>query len=134
MVTWRTCRSFFAPDGSLRDIYVPGGGLPTWNALLGLAREARARFTVDGAAHSLPASPQEALAFRPVASPLLSIPWNGIVLNAHFFDPNDVEIDLEPAEINSAARFEAVILTPENCMNSAYLEVHPVSGAIRSAS
>ncbi len=148
-MTWETCRSFFEPDGSLRDVYLRGGGLPGWHALLGIAREVGATFEVDGKARPLPTSADEALALRAAASPLLSIDWYGVRLNAHFFDEADVELDLDPAAIDSSARFEillafmrrlghetrlSVTLTPENCMDAAYLEVDPVNGAAVRAS
>jgi hypothetical protein len=149
MVTWEACRSFFEPDGSLRDVYIRSGGLLSWRALLGIAREVGATFEVDGKARPLPASAEDALALRAAASPLLSIDWHGIRLNAHFFDEAHVELDLDPATIDSSARFEsllafmrrlghetrrAVALTPENCMNDAYLEVDPVNGVAVRAS
>jgi hypothetical protein len=149
MVTWETCRSFFEPDGSLRDVYVRGGGLAGWHALLVIAREVGATFEVDGQARPLPTSAEEALALRATASPRLSIDWHGIRLNAHFFDEADVELDLDPATIDSSACLEillafmrrlrhetrlSVTLTPENRMDDAYLEVDPVNGAAVRAS
>jgi len=35
-VTWEMCREHFAPDGSLRDIYVLGGDVETWRGALSL--------------------------------------------------------------------------------------------------
>jgi len=145
MLPWSDCEAFFEPDGSLRDVYVIGGGIPAWEGLLRIARTRDAGLEVDGEERPLPALATEALALRQARSPLLSIDWDGIGLNAHFFAAEDVELDLDPRAICSDERFEAligfmatlagetgktVILTPENDQGRPYLAVSPTGEAV----
>lgn len=66
VVTWQECRGELRPDGSLRDVYVSGGGAAAWEASLRtLVALGRTRYAVDGRAADLPISAGEALAKRP---------------------------------------------------------------------
>jgi len=110
MVTWEECRGDFRPDGSLRDVYVRGGGLPAWEAALRtLLAMGTARYEVDGRTMSLPGSAREALAMRPTQSPLLRVEIGGIDFAYHFFGSEDVELDFAPAEVNAADRFVTLL-------------------------
>jgi len=99
MVTWAECRDDFVPEGSLRDIYILDGSLAAWNALLNIARACDAGFFIDGEEAPLPEDAAHALTARKSASVLLSLDWQGLVLNAHFFTEEEVELDLDPKEV-----------------------------------
>jgi len=64
MATWSQCAADFARDGSLRDVYVLGGGIEAWDALLRLARTWDARFSLNGVAQPLPDSAREVFAAK----------------------------------------------------------------------
>ena len=137
MVTWEECRADFQPDGSLRDLYVCGGGLPAWEAALRVLRaKGTARYEVDGRTMSLPGSAREALTIRPMQSPLLNVEIGGIDFACHFFGSEDVELDFSPSEVDTADRFSSlvsvvlaigkatgrdVIVTPENQKEAAFM-------------
>ena len=65
-VEWRDVAPDFAPDGSLRDVYVLETGLRGWDAVLALVRAEYAplRFTVDGAPAPVPWCAADAFAIR----------------------------------------------------------------------
>jgi hypothetical protein len=143
MMIWETCRWFFEPDGSLRDIYVRGGGLRSWDVLLKIACDVDAKLSVSGDVHPIPSSSKDFFGTENDATTLLSLRWEGIQLNAHFFAQDDVELDLNPEEISSDARFCSLVsflsrlatttgcpvtLTPENCPEQPLIEVDPHTG------
>src|SRR5262245_7821502 len=146
MVTWEECRVDFQPDGSLRDLYVCGGGLQAWEAALGILRaRGTARYQIDDRAMPLPSSAREALTLRPTQSPLLNIEIGGIDFACHFFGSEDVELDFSPSDVDTADRFRSlvsvvlaigkatrrdVIVTPENQKEAAFIRYDAATGDI----
>lgn len=129
---WAAYKAEFVPDGSLRDICVFQTDMEDWHTAAGvitaqgydlkfLQKLTGRRFPED--LHSLfPSSADEELT-------LLTIDISGVLLNCHFFTNEQIEFDLDPAEVKSADQlarlFELmhaiagalgkdVLMTPEN--------------------
>ena len=144
---WPDVAPDFAPDGSLRDVYVFGTTEADWDAVLAhvRARYAPLRFTVDGAPASLPARVAEAFAVWEHAAPCLTFRVGGVELACHFFDPGDIEFDFRPQEVDGPARLAAItaflrelahvterpaVLTAESQPDAVILRADPVTGAV----
>ena len=140
MVTWDQCRKHFGTDGSLRDIYVQGGGLEAWRALMKVLAPTTPSFETDGEPRPMPATVEDALQAGRDSAAILRARWGGILLCCHFFDASEVELDLDPRDVDSPDRFaqlltfmqelareagHKVILTPENEPEAPFLEVTP---------
>ncbi|HEY0778868.1 MAG TPA: hypothetical protein VGD56_12940 [Gemmatirosa sp.] len=144
---WPDVAADFAPDGSLRDIYVAGAGEAGWEAALALVRRryGPAAFSVDGRPAALPARAAECSALREAAAPVLAFDVGGVRLGAHFFVPDEVEFDLRPEEVGGPAEFAALVtflrdlavavgrpavLTAENLPAAVMLRADPATGAV----
>src|SRR5262245_48914492 len=108
MVNWAQCRDYFEVDGALRDIYTIGGGIEGWRALVKVLANASPTFHVDGEIRRAPLSLEEAFSLRENCNVLMRATWKGILLCSHFFTPDEVELDLDPREVDSAERFSAL--------------------------
>jgi hypothetical protein len=130
MVEWKGVAREFEWDGSLRDIYVLGTGHREWDRFLELCRAGpfALRFEVDGVSKPLPRKAAEIFSKRSEISPLLQIDVGGVRANCHFFTVCEIELDIDPREVNSET-FRSlltflcrlgdelgcdVVLTPEN--------------------
>ncbi|HTO68974.1 MAG TPA: hypothetical protein VMR31_03865 [Myxococcota bacterium] len=139
------CRAYFEPDGSLRDIYVFSTTIQDWQAVLDEVRRAgfRLKFEVDGVPAPVPID--VASTFDRSATRMLSIDVDGIVVNAHFFTQDEIELDIEPREVDSAKRFKSlrrflalvgrstkkpVVLTEESLPEEPLLRYEPDSDAL----
>lgn len=105
---WETFKAEFYRDGSLRDILVSGTNLKDWNRMAEhIAGKYRFRFSggwsnsvfPDNLAALFPAGPDSSLT-------LLSIDVSGVVLNCHFFTEEEIELDLNPADIDQPSKLQ----------------------------
>lgn len=143
--SWETVRAEFAWDGSWRDIYVRDVDLPTWRtAVEALIRAGwRGEFTLDGVARELPNALGEVFREDRAAAARWSVRVAGATLNCHFFDPAEIEFDLDPREVAGQEQLDGLVafmrtlasathktarMTPENMPEVPFLEVAP-SGA-----
>ena len=154
MKRWAECRDHFALDGSLRDIYVVGGAEESWRAFLRFVEPLHATFDVDGERRSVPRTVDEAFRSSGEAAALLKLDSSGILVCCHFFDRSQVELDIDPREVDSPAKFAAalalmtalaqatrrnVVMTPENVYDHPLLEatsageIFDVTGAAKQA-
>ena len=125
-------------DGSLRDIYVLNTTPASWAAFLRLARLRGADLRFEGAPADFPdtASGAEGLSH----SHLLVLPVAGARLHCHFFASEEIELDIDPAEVTSEEDHSAVlefvrelslllglpaIITPENFKGQPFLRFEP---------
>jgi hypothetical protein len=132
----------FVPDGGLRDIYVHDVAAAEWQAALDHVRRSYGAlgFYLDGRAAPLPPTAADALASRPAASPMLSIPLGAVTLNCHFFAATEIEFDLDPEDVQGEAGRATVVsfmrglavavgrpveLTMENMPEHIFLRVEP---------
>jgi len=128
---WNDIRQEFDWDGSWRDIYALDVGMAGWRAFWRLILNPgyRVDYRIDGAPAALPHDVDSVFALRETTAPLLSVFLDTIQLNCHFFNDQDIELDLDPREMTSQAHldlvlafmgslgratFSGVVLTPEN--------------------
>jgi hypothetical protein len=110
MISWDMCRQEFEPDGSLRDIYVLGTGIELWRRFFdGLRSAYNLEYSVDGESCPIPESVDEAFSTRTAASPSLHFRVAEMVVACHFFCIEQIEMDLDPREVTSAADFDALL-------------------------
>jgi hypothetical protein len=103
MGMWIDRRDSWERDGSLRDIYVFETSEADWARFLRFARETyRTEFLVDLQPRPMPDTPHEIFALRERDPVLLRVFLNHIQLNCHFFWMGDLELDLDPREIDDA--------------------------------
>ncbi|MGC4122776.1 MAG: hypothetical protein QM765_51030 [Myxococcales bacterium] len=122
---WPRQKDFFAPDGSLRDIYVLGTNAEDWATVLSwLGSRCRAECTQNGSPIPLPSR------FDQVSrESLLLTVWVGETdLCCHFFVVDEIEFDFVPNQVDEARLRQlltfmgelgeltgrTVIMTPEN--------------------
>ena len=143
-ITWGDCAEGFRPDGSLRDVYVHGTSLADWQEVLDLLLSLYpARYLVDGSDRPLPRSAAQVFSTRASADVAMSFDVRGLRVNCHFFEPEDLELDIEPSEVDSQERFAAlqellrsigdllrkpVDLTAENAPDFVMMRYDPASG------
>jgi len=141
---WKTVKSDFEWDGSLRDLYVFDTSEAEWDRFLGCLPTwgYHTRFTIDGEPAPLPHSAARAFEIRQRAAPLLQIDIGGILLCCHFFTDQEIELDLDPREITASAKLDQllqlmrrlgqavhrpVVLTPENSPELPIIRYNPDS-------
>lgn len=142
MINWDTVKSEFVWEGSWRDICVPDVGLREWGAAVNAVRGAgyRERFRVNGVTSEMP--DDAATLFRRTEE--VAILWSvfvaGVQLNCHFFNPCEIEFDLDPREVTGQTQLDGVVsfmlalaevtdrpalLTPENMHAGPFLRIGP---------
>ena len=143
-VSWSTVAHEFTRDGSLRDIYVSPVTLDDWQRVFEFVRSlgTAANYWVNGDPAVWPASIIDAFATRAHASPALIFRVSGIHLVAHFFDEATVEMDFLPQDVSNQAELDLLLsflqhlgdllakpvsVTPEGCMDEAFLVYQPSS-------
>jgi hypothetical protein len=147
---WQQAKAEFECDGSLRDLYILNADVEVWQRVIDSLRSSEypCRYQVDDNDRPLPGSVEDVFKKRQEAGFLLSVDVDGILLNCHFFTEEEVEFDLDPREIDSREKLQAlfrfmrrigqaagrhVIMTPENRTDIVVFQCSPESGAIRHA-
>ena len=128
-------------DGSLRDLYVLHTSASHWEAFLEFAAQFPCVYSHDGETRTRPTVEQ--LFSDRDGSHLLGISIGSATVNCHFFVETEIELDLEPKEIEGSNKHDQVLrfmeglaravskpvlLTPENGSNVPYLSYEPASG------
>lgn len=141
---WEDYKNEFEPDGSLRDIYIKGVGLDDWQAFMDFLRKTDAvlDFHVDGDAVGLPVDISEVILDQHHTY-LLSIGLQGVSVHCHFFLSEEIELNVDPREIDSEVKAKIVfrlmttagrtlkkrvIMTPENMQDQVVFEYEPGMG------
>jgi hypothetical protein len=129
-------------DGSLRDIYVHRTTIADWQWLLDRANSLGARYTFDGLAVALPSAVD--IFNDRSGSHLLHFHFGDVSLHCHFFIADEIEIDVQPQEVQSEEQHRAVFrfvaelatalakpasITPENSPEAPFAVFLPESGA-----
>jgi hypothetical protein len=139
---WSQLEQDFEPDGSVREIYVLGTTSADWQGLLDRLHDWKPRpsYAVDHELSSLPRNVADAFSAAREGSVLLRLNVEGLELCCHFFKQDQIEFDLDPAEISGPKEIEAisgfmrflgqltgkpVILTPENAQDLPILRCSP---------
>jgi hypothetical protein len=133
-------------DGSLRDIYVLHTSRQDWQRLLddlhvqGLPMSFRVGEDDDA---PVPRAVAEVFARQHEESHTLSIKLSGMMLNTHYVIEDEIELDLDPQELQSEDDFarllafmkrlarlldQPAILTPENLQEYPWITVNPDGG------
>lgn len=141
---WDEYKVEFIPDGSLRDIYIKGVDIDDWQSFIDFLRstEATLDFYIEGEEAKLPDCIKDIVLDREHQY-LLSIRLDGVTVNCHFFTLVEIELDLDPKEIDSETRAKVifrlmstvgrvlnkqVILTPENAEEQPIFKYEPGAG------
>ena len=142
MLNWNEVCGEFYRDGSWRDIYIPDTSIEHWQQALDALRRAypQLTYTRAGTDVALPADATEAFPDPGFADCFLTIDLGGPTLNCHFFTNEEIEFDLNPAEVENQKDFDKVsqfmhllanatrrdtILTPENQQDIVIFRVRP---------
>lgn len=150
MLTWELVKPEFAWEGSLRDVCVQDVDVASWRiAIAALVDQGfESRFTVGGVVVERP--DDVGLLFEGDRDELVcwSLWTEGVLLNCHFFDPGEIEFDLDPREVTGQSQFDALVrvmsllasstgrpalMTPENMHDAPIVRVEP-SGETRYVS
>jgi hypothetical protein len=142
MIDLATLADDLAPDGTLRHIYVFGTDLKDWDRVL--AHIAKSYTTVeywlDRTRYSSLPRAEAIFAIQQHFSSLLRVTLNGVIFQCHFFTPDEIEFDIDPREIDTPERLQAllefveglgqstgktVVVTPENSPKWAFLRYDP---------
>ncbi len=141
---WDQVRSDFAPDGSLRDIYVLDTTLHEWRKVLELLLARGARLSRGDRPIALPED-LEILFAASDERARLSFDVGPIDLCCHFFMPEEIELDFVSNAIGADelrallslmidlgdATLRRVRLTPENMIATPIFEYDPEDGQLR---
>ena len=110
MISWATCESDFAPEGSTRDIYIRSTNPADWNVLLDVVRGLPHRFSIGGIETQLPETiTDEFFDYSDGRSKLLSINANGVDIRCHFFEPYNIELDIDPTEVCDQHSLDGIV-------------------------
>jgi hypothetical protein len=108
--TFEYCRNDVAFDGALIDVLVPGVDTRQcelfWTSLLSL--HGAITVTRDGESVAVPKTWLEGSAEAQDAAVTASIKMGALTVNCHFFD-GELELDVDPREVNSEQAFEDLI-------------------------
>ena len=145
---WQQAKTEFEWDGSLRDVYILNADVGVWQKVIDSLQSSDYPLLCDvnGKEATLPDNVADVFEKRSEGGPTLSVDVHGILLNCHFFTEEEVEFDLDPQEIDSEERLQAlfrfmrrigeaagrqVIMTPENAAHYPVFVFFPESGEIR---
>ena len=110
MLNWKICRKEFAPNGALRDIYILDASIEHWRKVFKiLTTTYDLEYRVDGDVQPIPRSVDEIFDVRATASPLMRFQLAGVTVVCHFFCVEQIELDVDPREVNSATAFDGLI-------------------------
>ena len=145
---WKDAKSAFVRDGSLRDLYVLDTTVEDWHRLFDFVRGSAydLRFRHGDDWQPLPDAPDGFFSGESEWTTLLSVDVGGVVINAHFFETDQIELDIEPSEVQAPERAASLFgfmrglglalgklvrLTPENCRDYILIEYDPGSDQLR---
>jgi hypothetical protein len=143
-VIWEEYKTEFVPDGSLRDIYIKDVDINDWQSFIDFLQStvATLNYTIDGEAVKLPDCIEDVFLDQKHQH-LLSVRLDGVTVNCHFIAPAEIELDLDPKEIDSESKAKVIFrfmstvgralkkqvaLTPENSKGQAIFTYKPGIG------
>lgn len=139
-IQWSTVAAEFEFDGSWRDVYIEKTDFSDWQAVLDALRQSPFKLTYmrAGSTVSLPESAEQAFPQEGFCDRLLTVSAAEIDFRCHFFDKTQIEFDIDPRQVTSQAKLDAVfafmrlissatsksaVLTPENLPERAVFAV-----------
>ncbi len=141
---WDDCRDAFHADGSLRDIYVLNTTTEDWRRLFDAFLQYERTLYCDGDPTTMIEDPATIFEGCSEHHYLLKVLVRGVALHCHFFTIEEIEIDVDPKEINSQRDLDAVldamgsigralarpvILTEETTQNIVWIAFDPAMNA-----
>ena len=106
---WNDVYQVFELDGSLRDILVRETSITDWEKLLSLSLQlGKISYRCDGEDAILSDCAAELLSNKEHAHCMMA-DLGGPVANTHFFSCEEIELDIDPREINSQASLDKVL-------------------------
>jgi len=149
-LAWSRLQEIFESDGALLDLYVPSAGPDGWRRFLRFLKDRALplEFEIDGQAAVLPADYDTIRAIGKEASLTLRIAVGKLGLNCHFFDEDEVEVDVDPKQVSEAtvvgllefmrgaglALSKDVFLSAEGDRDRPYLVYEQVRNVVRNLS
>jgi hypothetical protein len=144
---WAEVSEFFAFDGTWLDIYGPDNAAATWGQFLHALPGWRwpYRYTHAGDPSELPSALGQ-FSEHLALGPLLQIQVGRVALNCHFFAEDQIELDLDPREVQGEADLRELVafitclsatlegpvaLTPENAPSYELVHVDAARGILR---
>ena len=135
-------KGYLYQDGSLRDIYILATTERELEAFFDYVRPmiADGDFRIDGDPSPSPRTYLEAMVAGRDAAVTLSIPAGDGVVNCHFFDDSELELDFRPNDYQTAESWDAlssfiqgladavqreVLVTPENTQDCIHIRYEP---------
>jgi hypothetical protein len=139
---WTELKDTFRWDGNGRDIYIRNTDIDDWQKLADFLRFSHyeLEFCVDDREEPLPEDMHQVFDDKGELTSYLSVDVDGVAVNCHFFDESEIEMDLDPRDVDGASRMESllefitqvgrlldkeVVLTPENLHHHALLRYDP---------
>lgn len=127
-------------EGSLRDVYVAQTEISDWRKFMEFASRYPSAYAFDGIACEMPSV--EGIFSNRDGGHLLRVKFGIATANCHFFVESEIELDLDPREIQSASSHsealsfleglaiaigKPVTVTPENGQSTPFLSFDPNS-------
>lgn len=145
---WKEAKSAFVRDGSLRDLYVLDTTVEDWRRLFDFVRSGTydLRFRHGDDWRPMPEDLDGFFAGQSEWTTLLAVDVDGVLVHAHFFETDQIELDVEPSEVQTPERAASLFafmrglgralgkpvrLTPENCRDYILIEYDPASDRLR---
>lgn len=129
-------------EGSLRDVYVLQTDPSDWEKLMEFGASFSLTYTFDGTKCALPNV--DSVFSNRDGSHLLRVNLGSATANCHFFGMSEIELDLDPREIQNpkthdevlsfieglaGAIRKPVLITPENGQRIPYLSFEPATSS-----
>lgn len=145
-LTLANCKEAFEFDGSLLDIYIHDTTLNDWQSFAKFIRFGKYNFSFATGDNSLSLPEDVQDVFNGEEASLLSISINGMQANCHFFGIEEIELDIDPREIESEEKFrdlmdfisslgqalaKQVRITPENLPSRPLFLFMPESNEVK---
>lgn len=110
-MNWKQLGPVFEPDGALRDIYVLDATMADWQAVLDAVWgwTPTPVFKLGGEVSPLPDRIETIFDLGKQRNTALSLFVDAMRLNCFFFDPEEIEFDLDPAEVAGPLQLTALL-------------------------
>jgi hypothetical protein len=112
MTDWLSVQQGFNPDGALRDVYIAPASASLWNEFIEWVPRAgyRSEFWHGQSKKTLPPEFQEIKRLQLTDPTILKLFLScGVQINCHFFTDEEIEMDVDPTEIQDQESFENLL-------------------------
>ena len=142
MLAWEAVRKEFEFDGSWRDIYVFQTEMSDWQHMLNAVQQSKyqVEYFCDGQLTEFSFDVVDAFPLEGECARLLSVTFEKVLANCHFFCSGEIEFDIDPREVKGQTELDAlfdfmrmladavgkeVVLTPENFRDAIIFRIRP---------